>query len=108
MELGKGVLTNGTIHRIQHSTATDLHLDGNSVGKDAFGDFVRVRLFIAATANPRDGNRYRSNRITTDSVILGKDSETLAGRDDHHVPNDSEDYQPDHRKSFEEVHWGMG
>ena len=43
MELGKGVLTNGTIHRIQHSTATDLHLDGNSVGKDALGDFVWVR-----------------------------------------------------------------
>lgn len=43
-----------------------------------------------------------------DLKILGKDSETLAGRDDHHVPNDSEDYQPDHRKSSEEIHWGMG
>ena len=57
----------------------------------ALGDFVWVRLFNAATANPRDGNCYRSNRITTDLKILGKDSETLAGRDDHSVPNHSVD-----------------
>jgi hypothetical protein len=43
MELGKGVLTNGTVYRLQHSTATDLHLDGNSVGKDALVDLVWVR-----------------------------------------------------------------
>ena len=38
MELGKGVLTNGTIHRIQHSTVSALSLDGNAVGKAALGE----------------------------------------------------------------------
>ena len=47
-----------------------------------------------------------------DLKILGKILELwLEGMDGfagHPVPNDSKDYQPNHRKSFEEVHWGIG
>ena len=47
-----------------------------------------------------------------DLKILGKILELwLEGMDGfagHPVPNDSKDYQPNHRKSFEEVHWGVG